>query len=189
VGKWAYPKSGLNRVQDSTRGLSVASRVFSRYTIPVQPEHLYLETTVWSFLFADDTPERRDTTQLFIEFVTQQRWSVSISALVLDEILATKDDQLRSHLAEAVKRIAPREILVTSEVLALASKYVLQGTIPDRYIMDARHLAVAVVAGEDVVVSWNLRHLVKLKTRREVNAVNLLNGYRTIEIVTPEEMI
>jgi hypothetical protein len=54
--------------------------------------------------------------------------------------------------------------------------------------MDARHLAVAVVARVDAVVSWNLRHMVKLKTRREVNAVNLLNGYPVIEIVTPSDV-
>lgn len=67
--------------------------------------------------------------------------------------------------------------------------YILQGTLSRRHLVDALHVASAVVADRDVVVSWNLRHLVKVKTRREVNAANLLNGYRTIEIATPEEMI
>ena len=40
-----------------------------------------------------------------------------------------------------------------------------------------------------MILSWNLRHLVKLKTRREINAANLLNGYKIIEIATPEELI
>jgi hypothetical protein len=34
----------------------------------------------------------------------------------------------------------------------------------------------------------NMEHLVKLKTRREVNALNRLNGYPEVEIVTPEEV-
>lgn len=68
-------------------------------------------------------------------------------------------------------------------------KYILQGTFSRRQELDARHVAAAVVAECDVIVSWNLRHMVKLKTRREVNAANLLNGYKMIEIATPEEML
>ena len=33
------------------------------------------------------------------------------------------------------------------------------------------------------------RDIVKLKTRRLVNYINLLEGYRTLEIGTPEEVI
>ena len=40
----------------------------------------------------------------------------------------------------------------------------------------------------DLLVSWNFEHLVKLKTRVGVNAVNRLVGYREIEIVSPEEV-
>lgn len=36
---------------------------------------------------------------------------------------------------------------------------------------------------------WNMEHMVKLKTRREVRAVNILEGYREIEICTPQEVI
>lgn len=32
-------------------------------------------------------------------------------------------------------------------------------------------------------------HLVKVKTRREVNGVNTMMGYRTIDIATPTEVI
>jgi hypothetical protein len=38
------------------------------------------------------------------------------------------------------------------------------------------------------VVSWNFEHLVKVKTRKSVNLVNVLEGYREIEIVSPQEL-
>ena len=41
----------------------------------------------------------------------------------------------------------------------------------------------------DVVVSWNLEHMVKLKTRIEANGINRLEGYHEIDISTPEEVI
>jgi len=49
--------------------------------------------------------------------------------------------------------------------------------------------AIATVHHIDVVVTWNLEHMVKLKTRREVKAINILEGYREIEICTPMEVI
>ena len=58
-----------------------------------------------------------------------------------------------------------------------------------KYKEDALHLAIASVNNLDVVVSWNFEHIVKLKTRQGVAAVNTLLGYKPIEIVSPQEVI
>lgn len=60
--------------------------------------------------------------------------------------------------------------------------------MPEKFINDALHIAIATVNGIDTVVSWNLEHIVKLKTIVEVNKINLKNGYKQIFIVTPEEI-
>jgi hypothetical protein len=41
----------------------------------------------------------------------------------------------------------------------------------------------------DAIISWNFRHIVKLKTKVEVNGVNKLLGYKEVEICSPEEVI
>jgi len=41
----------------------------------------------------------------------------------------------------------------------------------------------------DVIISWNFKHIVKLKTKIEANGVNKLLGYKEIEICTPEEVV
>jgi hypothetical protein len=58
----------------------------------------------------------------------------------------------------------------------------------DRAGNDLRHVAVATVAAADALVSWNFRHLVNVRTRRAVHAVNLRFGYPLIEIISPEEV-
>lgn len=58
-----------------------------------------------------------------------------------------------------------------------------------KYRGDAIHIAIASVHDMDVVISWNMEHMVKLKIRREVRAVNILEGYKEIEICTPLEVI
>ena len=54
-----------------------------------------------------------------------------------------------------------------------------------KHIEDAVHIAVATINSLDILVSWNFEHIVKLKTKREVNAVNVLLGYDPIEIIEP----
>jgi hypothetical protein len=49
-------------------------------------------------------------------------------------------------------------------------------------------VALATVNGIANLVSWNFDHLVKLRTRREVNLVNALKGYMPIEILAPPEL-
>jgi predicted nucleic acid-binding protein len=155
----------------------------------VARERLYLETSVWNFLFADDAPEKQLVTKEFFALCPSRPWSLIVSQIVIDEIMDTPDVEHRARLLDAVHRQVPEFVDVSDEALELAEKYILQGTLSRRQEQDARHAAAAVVAECDVIVSWNLRHLVKLKTRREINAANMLNGYRMIEIVTPEELI
>jgi hypothetical protein len=78
---------------------------------------------------------------------------------------------------------------VDIETEELAERYIKEGIIPIRYRGDALHIAVAVINGVDVIVSWNFEHIVKLKTRVMVNGVNKLLGYHEIEICSPEEVV
>lgn len=64
-------------------------------------------------------------------------------------------------------------------------EYVSRGIIPVKHIEDAIHIAVATINSADILASWNFEHIVKLKTKREINAVNILLGYDPIEIAEP----
>jgi len=73
----------------------------------------------------------------------------------------------------------------SEEIRVLAEEYVTRGIIPAKYIEDAVHISLVTVNSIDILVSWNFEHIVKLKTKREVNAVNILLGYPQIEIIEP----
>ena len=76
-----------------------------------------------------------------------------------------------------------------AEADLLAALYVDEGIIPLKYRDDALHIAVASIAEMHIILSWNFQHIVKLKTRNMVNVVNTREGYRTIEICSPKEVI
>jgi len=54
---------------------------------------------------------------------------------------------------------------------------------------DALHVALAVVACADMIVSWNFKHIVHFDKMRGFNAVNLREGYGQLMILSPLEVV
>lgn len=76
-----------------------------------------------------------------------------------------------------------------AEAERLATAYVMEGIIPQRYVLDGIHIAVATVNDLDFVVSFNFRHIVKRKTVTMTEAINLREGYKRVGIFSPTEVI
>ena len=53
---------------------------------------------------------------------------------------------------------------------------------------DARHVAIATVEQVGLIVSWNFKHLANYRRETRFNAVNLLQGYRPVRILSPMEL-
>ncbi|MBI5479971.1 MAG: PIN domain-containing protein [Deltaproteobacteria bacterium] len=149
---------------------------------------VYVETTVWNFVFAQDAPEHRDATQRFFDQVRAGGFEVYVAKVVLDEVAAAPAPR-RSELAQLISEIAPAVLESSAEAETLAAELVALGMVPPKYANDALHIAIAVVENMDLLVSWNFRHIVRVKTRRVVGAAARLGGYRELEICTPEEVI
>jgi len=154
----------------------------------LRKQKLYLETSVFGFLIGDPAlPQRPPTERLFQE-IAERYFEAFISEEVLRE-LKKAPDSLQAQLLRIITAHDLREVEVNQEARELSARYIEAGIIPAKVEPDALHIAIATVHGLDVLVSWNLQHIVKTKTRREVNAINTLWGYRTIDLATPEEVI
>ena len=151
--------------------------------ISVPPKHLYLDTSVISACFDQRAPERKRMTEEFWQSLNIHE--VFISTLVLEELDAAQDD-LRTKMREKVKDFTVLE--VTQAADELAERYMDEGIFPERYRDDAVHVAVATTNHIEFLVSWNFKHLVKVRTRQAVNLANALAGYPTIEIIAPPEL-
>ena len=53
---------------------------------PAKKLSLYLETSVWNFVFADDAPEKRDATKILFKEIREGKFEIYISDLVAAEI-------------------------------------------------------------------------------------------------------
>ncbi|OGW50854.1 MAG: hypothetical protein A2Z50_02875 [Nitrospirae bacterium RBG_19FT_COMBO_42_15] len=149
---------------------------------------LYLDTSVPSFLFADDSPEKREVTIQFWDTLKLGLYDILISDILLTEISRSEipsPQELEDKLSEIVLEI----VSVNEDVFSLAQKYVDEGIIPQTYQDDALHIALATYNEADALISWNFKHMVKLKTIRGVNGINRMLGLKELEILTPQSWI
>ena len=149
---------------------------------------LYFDTSIFNFAFADDAPDKKVITLKLIEEVKTGKYEVYISTVVLREIYEAQQKKAKK-LIELLNDLQPFELEFDKECYELAAEYVKRGIIPVKYEDDAFHIAVASVNDLDALISWNFKHIVKLKTKKEVAGTNLLMGYKEIEIYSPWEVI
>ena len=149
---------------------------------------VYLDTSISNFLIADDAPAYTEATRQFRDEVLAGRFEAYASDAVLAE-LDEAPDGLAGELYDALQAFSPEMLDGDTETDQLADRIVEAGIIPERYRQDAVHIALTVVNGLDMLVSWNFRHLVKWKTRVSVNGLVRPMGYREIEILSPLEVI
>ena len=147
---------------------------------------IYLETSVINFLFAEDAPEKKRITEEFFSVI--EEYEVFISDLVLLEI-EQAPEQKKNLLLNIINKYKMRALESSDKIENLAQIYVNEGIIPKKYINDALHIALATKYKMDAIISWNLTHIVKFKTKFQVKKINEKLKEKDVIICTPEEMV
>ena len=151
---------------------------------------LYVDTSVWSFYFADDSPEYRNATRSFFDLALAGVYDLCISQVVLDEIDGTTDPALRQKLLDLVDKAGAEILPLEAGATDLGYSYIKEGVLPEKSLNDAMHVAVATLNNVGVILSWNFKHLANIRRNNAFNAANLARGYRPdIHIVTPLEVM
>ena len=114
-----------------------------------------------------------------------------ICLLVSDTLLVELEDA-PPDVSAILASVPPEhtELLVRSaEVVHLQERYLAGGVLGPKSDDDALHVAFASVARADLLVSWNFKHIVHYDKIRMFNGINLLEGYSTIDIRSPKEVM
>jgi len=149
---------------------------------------LYLDTSVWSFVFAADAPEKRDATKEFFELVRKGEYEVYISEVVIKEI-SNAPESKRALLGELLKNCPVVELEITEVAVELSKHYIDKGILSADKEDDALHVAIATVAEMDALVTWNFRHLANLRKAELFHGASLEMGYfKKLEMITPMEV-
>ena len=145
---------------------------------------VYLDTSVFSAYIDERAPERRAETEEFWKRLHQ--YDVSTSDLARQELSRTPDPALRDKLVKLLEGLTLHRI--DSETKNLAQHYIRSGVFQPTMADDALHVAAAVMTRQDILLSWNFKHLVNRRRRALVNQLNTARGLPTIEIMAPPEI-
>ena len=145
---------------------------------------VYIDTSVVGGYFDE---EFELWTKLFFDSVKTGRFEIATSELLNAELL-NAPEQVKRFLTSIPDE---HKILANynNEAKQLANKYIEANIVGKSSLTDCRHIATATVNEIDILTSWNFKHIVNLDKIHLYNGVNLQNGYRTIEIRTPRELL
>jgi hypothetical protein len=144
---------------------------------------IYTDTSVIGGYFDD---EFSIDTQLLFDEIKKGEYKLVISDLTERE-LVNAPENVRILLQDL--NIDFELITVTQEAIDLANEYLKEKVVGQTSADDCIHIATATINKVDLLISWNFKHIVNVQRIRGYNSINLKNGYSTLEIRSPKDLI
>jgi hypothetical protein len=145
---------------------------------------VYADTSVYGGCFDDEFA--RESLRFFEE-VRSGRFVLILSEALLFE-LRSAPERVREIL-RSIPAYGLETVEMSDELDSLRDAYIHEEILPLSSVDDASHIAAASIAEVDLLISWNFKHIVHFDKIRGFNAVNLLMGYKPIQIFSPKEVI
>ncbi len=145
---------------------------------------VYVDTSVFGGVHDDEFAE---LSEQFFDRVKAGKFVVLVSQLTTGELEDAPERVSRVLLDLPPERV--EQIMLDEEVRALADDYIRADVLSQASQDDAIHVAAATVASADLILSWNFRHIVNYDRIRGFNSVNVRNGYRSMVILSPREVV
>jgi predicted nucleic acid-binding protein len=145
---------------------------------------IYADTSVFGGCFDEEFSE---ASKALFRDINRGRFTLVISETTLREL-----NRAPKHVQQVLAEITPQMVEVieiSEEIMILRDAYLNSGVVGIKSKYDAEHIAAASVAEADIVVSWNFKHIVHYDKIAGYQAVNLIQGYPTIRIHSPREVV
>jgi len=147
----------------------------------------YLETTMFNYYFDEARDGHIDTVRMF-EVIKSGEYEGYTSQYTILELQKTNEPK-QSNMLALINKYKIKVLELCDEAVELANLYIRSGVIPERYLFDGLHIAIASVHELDCILSFNFQHINKLKTKRMTAQVNQNAGYKGVAICTPMEVL
>jgi len=146
-------------------------------------QKVYIDTSVLGWYF--DAEFEIPTRKLFDE-VKRGEYKIVVSNITEGELLSAPE-HVKSLLFDL--GIDFEIIQLTNDAVFLATEYIRENVVGQTSYNDCLHIAIATISKLDLLVSWNFKHIVNIKRIMGYNGVNIKNGYSSIEIRSPKDLI
>jgi len=150
----------------------------------MKQQRIYIDTSIVGGFF--DEEFEKETKLLFKRLENKE--VIFVISNLLREELKGAPERVR-NLLDSYSDDHFEIVLLTDEAKELADKYIAENVVGKTSLDDCRHIAIATIAKVDVLASWNFKHIVNLIRIKGYNGVNLKNGYQTLEIRNPKDLV
>jgi predicted nucleic acid-binding protein len=150
----------------------------------MKQQRIYVDTSIVGGFFY--TEFEKETKLLFQRL--EKKEVIFVVSTILGKELYDAPEQVKTLLQKYDKSCF-EEVQMTVEAEQLANRYIAEKVIGKTSFEDCCHIALATINKVDVLASWNFKHIVNLDRIKGYNAVNLKNGYITIEIRNPKDLV
>lgn len=149
---------------------------------------VYLDTSVVSYLYQEDALEKMQDTLSLWKLFKEGIYEVYVSDIVFREIDKCSEKKL-NILLDYLDQIEYHEVETDSNTIELARKFIDFGILKKKSFDDCQHIAAAILAGCDIIISWNFKHIVNAKTVKGVKIITTLEGYKDLLIYPPSVLL
>ncbi len=157
--------------------------------IYMKKKNIYLDTSVISFIFADDSPDFRDITKDFLNNYSKN-YELYISEIVYLEVNKNTNLELKDKMFNEIARLNITELPYNAELNSIALQYINSKIIPENKEEDALHVAYTTFYQMDILLSWNFRHLANIRKEEKILIENHKMGYYyPMRLISPLEVI
>ena len=143
-----------------------------------------MDTSIFGGLY---DVEFQEFTEPLFERIRNSEFKI-IHSNVTDKELENAPDKIK-----ATTKLLPKEsteyIKSDVESAKLAKRYIEEGVVGATSYTDCLHIALATIHNANILVSWNFKHIVNVVRIIGYNSVNLLEGYKQIDIRSPRELM
>lgn len=128
-------------------------------------------------------------TQEAWEILKSNEYEVVISSIALSEIEECNNEKYQI-LIEYLSELDYIEYLSDNETNELANLVIQENILRPKSRDDALHIAVAILSGADIILSWNFKHLVNIDTVNGVRKICFSQHFnKIIDIYSPNILL
>ena len=143
---------------------------------------VYLDTSVISYLEQDDAPEKMADTRAVWEALKRGDYDIFVSQVVLKELNDCKDPRKKELFFKHLREINFSVVEITEGTIALAEKFIDFGILKQKSLDDCQHIAAAILNDCDIIISWNFKHIVNVRTIRGIKVITTMQGRKDLLI-------
>ncbi|HKK40354.1 MAG TPA: PIN domain-containing protein [Cryomorphaceae bacterium] len=150
----------------------------------MKKQRIYFDTSVFGGYFDE---EFQEFTRPLFDRIKKGEITIIFST-ILESELELAPEKVR-NLVRKIKKDDAEFVEESNDAIELASEYLSEKVVGQTSYSDCLHIALATIIQADLLVSWNFKHIVNIQRIRGYNSINIKNGYKSLEIRSPRDIM